>query len=453
MGNQDIYVGLDIGTTSIKVIVAEYVQGQMNIIGVGSQRSEGLSRGVIVDIDKAVGAIRQAVSQAEEKASIKIDRVIVGVPANMLQIEQVTGMIAVGDQSKEITDADVKNVAAAALVRNLPPEREILSLTPTEFIVDGFDDIKDPRGMIGVRLEMHGILFTVPKTVLHNTKKAIEKAGLTLAAAVVSPLASAQVALSDGEADFGTILIDIGGGQTTAAVVHDRKLKFTDVDQEGGEYVTKDISVVLNTGFTDAEKLKRDYGNADSLATHDDETFPVTVVGKTEPVMISEKYLSEIIEARLTQIFKRLNQALEQVNAYSLPGGIVMTGGSTALPGILELAQDIFGHPVKRYIPQEMGLRHPAFTQALGLIKYAANMTDIDLLVASVLPTPALRQPQATPVTPAPVETARPQRKRAMRTEQAKPAAAPQEQAEAQTDEDTEKKSSRFKRFFGNFFE
>ncbi|MCI1894412.1 MAG: cell division protein FtsA [Lactobacillus sp.] len=430
MENQDIYVGLDIGTTSIKVIVAELVQGQLNIIGVGSSRSQGLSRGVIVDIDKAAEAIRQAVSQAEEKASIKIQQVVVGVPANMLQIESVTGMIAVGDQSKEITDNDVRAVAAAALVRNLPPEREMLSLTPTEFIVDGFDDIKDPRGMIGVRLEMHGILFTAPKTVLHNTKKAIEKAGLTLRNVVVSPLAQAQVALSDGEADFGTILIDLGGGQSTAAVIHDHKLKFTDVDQEGGEYVTKDISVVLNTGYADAEKLKRDYGTADSLATHEDNTFPVAVVGKTEPIMVSEKYLAEIIEARLTQILTRLNEALQAVDAFALPGGIVITGGNAALPGITELAQDVFQHPVKRYIPDEMGLRHPAFTAALGLITYASQMTDIDLLVASVLPNPpaANERPAAQAPTKVPAKPAEPT-------------------------SDEPKKASALKRFFGNFFE
>ncbi|WP_390408306.1 cell division protein FtsA [Lacticaseibacillus jixiensis] len=429
MGNQDIYVGLDIGTTSIKVIVAEYIQGQMNIIGVGSQRSAGLSRGVIVDIDKAVDAIRQAVNQAEEKASIKIDNVVVGIPANLLQIEPVTGMIAVGDASKEITDQDVLSVAQAALVRSLPPERQSLQLTPTEFIVDGFDDIKDPRGMIGVRLEMHGILFTVPKTVLHNTLKALGKAGLTVRNVVVDPLASAQVALTDGEQDFGTVLIDIGGGQSTAAVIHDHKLKFTSVDQEGGEFVTKDISVVLNTGFKDAEKLKRDYGNADSLATHEDQTFPVTVVGKTEPVMISEKYLSEIIEARLGQIFKRLNGALQGANALDLPGGIVITGGTTAIPGIVDLAQDIFERPVRVFIPREMGLRHPAFTQALGLIQYAAHLTDIDLLVASVLPlgaqaAPSAPKPQAKASTPEPEPT-----------------------------EPEEKKPSALRRFFGNFFE
>ncbi|WP_125703115.1 cell division protein FtsA [Lacticaseibacillus daqingensis] len=441
MENRALYVGLDIGTTSIKVIVAESVQGQLNIIGVGSQRSSGLSRGIIVDIDKVASAIQSAVAQAEEKAAIKIASVVAGVPANMLQIESVNGMIAVGDQSKEITDADVQAVAAAALVRNLPPERATLSLVPTEFIVDGFDGIKDPRNMVGVRLEMHGILFTVPKTVLHNTKKAIEKAGLKIQCLVVDPLAAAQVALTDAEQDFGTVLIDLGGGQTTASVIHDHKLKLATVDPEGGEYVTKDISVVLNTDLKDAEKLKRDYGTADSLAAKADNSFPVTVVGKTEPALISEKYLAEIIEARLTQVFNRLKQQLDQAHALDLPGGIVITGGTTALPGTVALAEDIFSAErdqavrVKRFVPDEMGLRHPAFTQALGLITYAAQMTDIDALVASVLPTPI---DIAKPIQP---------------SKPTKVASAPQAAQPDEPDAPVDKKPGIFHRFFDNFFE
>ena len=438
MDNQGIYVGLDIGTTSIKVIVAEAVQGQMNVIGVGSQRSEGVSRGVIVDIDKAVAVIQAAVAQAEDKANIKIDRVVAGIPANML-------MIAVGEENKEISDKDVRSVAAAALVRNLPPERETLSLVPTEFIVDGFDDIKDPRGMLGVRLEMRGIMLTVPKTVIHNTKKAIEKAGLRVGGLVISPLAIGRLALTDGEQDFGTVLIDMGGGQSTAAVIHDRKLKFTSVDQEGGEYITKDISVVLNTSFTDAEKLKREYGNADSLATSEDETFPVTVVGKHDPAMISEKYLSEIIEARVAQIFKRLKKALDAVNALELPGGIVITGGTTALPGVTELAQDILERPVKRFIPEDMGLRHPSFTEGLALIKYAAEMTDIEMLVSSVLPTPFMVDGAQMPTQPARPQPETPAAPENQRSAKRKP--------DKQPEKAKSKEPSPLRRFFGNFFE
>ena len=446
MGNQGIYVGLDVGTTSIKAIAAEVSSGQMHVIGVGSQRADGLARGVIVDIDKAVASIQAALERAAKKASIQIDSVIAGVPASMLQIEKVSGLIAVGDTSREITDDDVRNVAASALTRNLPPEREILSLIPDEFIVDGFDGIKDPRGMIGVRLEMKGLLLTVPKTVLHNITRAVEKAGYSISAFIANPLALGSYILSDGEQDFGTVVIDLGGGQSTAAVIHDHKMKFTTEDLEGGDYITKDISVVLNTSVVDAERLKREYGNADSLAASEEQTFPVTVVGKSAPATISEKYLAEIIEARLTQIFGRLNETLTQVHALDLPGGIVITGGTTALPGVIELAQDIFNRQVRRFIPNEVGLRHPAFTQALALINAAANMTDVEIIAGSALRTPLQLQ---TRQTPAPASTAQDDATAA-------PQQAPAQEAEPEqdeTDEPKEKKPSIIKRFFGTFFE
>ena len=384
MENSKIYVGLDVGTTSIKVIVAESMNKQLNVIGVGSARSNGLSRGTIVDIDQAVTAIQQAVQQAEQKANIEIKRVVAGIPANLLQIEECQGMIAVADQSKEITSQDVQNVASAALVRNLPPECEILTVLPTEFTVDGFDEIKDPRGMMGVRLEMSGVLFTAPKTMIHNLKKCIEKAGLELSQLVVNPLALGKLALSDGEQDFGSIIIDLGGGQSTAAVIHDHQLKFSVIDQEGGDHITKDISVVLNTSIENAEKAKRDYGNADSLAASEEE-IPIEVVGQSVPVQVTEKKLAEIIEARLMQVFDRLKTSLDKVDAFDLPGGVIMTGGVTALPGIVDLAKEIFDCPVKLYIPDQMGLRHPSFAQGLGLINYIANLSEVDWLVQSAL--------------------------------------------------------------------
>lgn len=385
MENSKIYVGLDVGTTSIKVIVAESINKQLNVIGVGSARSNGLSRGTIVDIDQAVTAIQQAVQQAEQKANIEINRVVAGIPANQLQIEECQGMIAVSDQSKEITGQDVQDVASAALVRNLPPEREILNILPQSFTVDGFDGIKDPRGMMGVRLEMNGILFTAPKTMIHNLKKCIEKAGLTLSQLVVNPLALGKLALSDGEQDFGAIVVDLGGGQSTAAVIHDHQLKFTVIDQEGGDHMTKDISVVLNTSIENAEKAKRDYGNADSLAASEEEQIPIEVVGQALPVQVTEKKLAEIIEARTMQIFDRLKAELDKVHAFDMPGGVIMTGGVTALPGIVDLAKEIFNCPVKLYIPDQMGLRHPSFAQGLSLINYIANFSEVDWLVQGAL--------------------------------------------------------------------
>lgn len=372
-----MYVGLDIGTTSVKVVVAEYIDSQMNIIGVGNAKSEGINRGIIVDIDKTVQAIQRAVRQAEEKAGIQIRGVSVGLPANMLEVENCQGMIAVNGDSKEITDEDVRNVASAALVRSIPPERQIVSILPQDFTVDGFEGIKDPRGMIGVRLEMYGLLFTGPKTIVHNIRKCVENAGLIVNELVITSLALTETILSDGEKDFGTIVLDMGGGQTTTAVMHDKQLKFTSLDQEGGEFVTKDISIVLNTSFNNAEALKINYGDAYPERTSENEEFPVDVIGQSEPVKVDERYLSEVISARMEQIFNKAKDALDQIDALELPGGVVLTGGAASLPGVVDLAQEIFGVNVKLYVPNQMGLRNPVFTNVISIVDYSANLSEV----------------------------------------------------------------------------
>jgi cell division protein FtsA len=385
MAKTGMYVGLDIGTTSVKVVVAEYVDSQMNIIGVGNAKSEGINRGIIVDIDKTVQAIQRAVRQAEEKAGIQIRSVSVGIPANLLEVENCQGMIAVNSESKEITDEDVRNVASAALVRSTPPERQIIAILPQEFTVDGFEGIKDPRGMIGVRLEMFGVVYTGPKTILHNIRKCVEKSGLIVNELVITPLALTESILSDGEKDFGTIVIDIGGGQTTTSVMHDKQLKFTHVNQEGGEFVTKDISTVLNTSFNNAEALKINYGDAYPERTSASEEFPVDVIGKSEPVKIDERYLAEIIEARMEQIFNKSKDVLDEIDAFDLPGGIILTGGAASLPGVVDLAQEVFETNVKLYVPNHMGLRNPVFTNVISIVDYSANLSEVYQLAKSAI--------------------------------------------------------------------
>lgn len=377
MRNQEIFVSLDIGTTSIKVVVAEYINGNVNIIGVGNEKSRGLSRGVIVDIDDTVYSIQQAIAQAERKANVKINEVVVGVPSNQIMIEDCHGMIAVSSENREITSRDVDNVISAAKVRSVPPEREIISIIPEEFIVDGFNGIKDPRGMIGVRLELYARLVTGPRTIIHNIRRCVQKAGLTINELVVQPLAIASVALSQDERDFGTVVIDMGGGQTSASIIYDDQLKFSIVDQEGGDFVTKDISIILNTSLDSAERIKREYGFAIASQTTDDEYFPVETVGKKEPVRVDEHYLAEIIEARLTQIFETLYEELNRVDGLDLPGGYVLTGGAVSLPGVLDLAKRYFGGKVRLYIPEEMGMRNPIYTTSLGMIEYVANLDDV----------------------------------------------------------------------------
>lgn len=386
MAKTGMYVGLDIGTTSVKVVVAEYIEGQMNIIGVGNAKSDGLNRGIVVDIDQTVQAIQRAVRQAEEKAGIQIKSVNVGLPANLLEVESCQGMIAVSSESKEITDEDVRKVASAALVRSTPPERQIVAILPQDFTVDGFEGIKDPRGMLGVRMEMFGVVYTGPKTIIHNIRKCVEKAGLGINELVITPLALTETILTDGEKDFGTIVIDMGGGQTTTSVIHDKQLKFTHVNQEGGEFITKDISIVLNTSFNNAEALKINYGDAYPERTSANEEFPVDVIGKSEPVRVDERYLSEIIEARVEQILRKSKEVLDEIDAFELPGGVVLTGGAASMPGIVDLAQEIFEANVKLYVPNHMGLRNPVFANVISIVEYSAQLNDIYHIAKYAIP-------------------------------------------------------------------
>ena len=384
MKNQGIYVSLDIGTTSIKVVVAEYIRGQLNIIGVGNEKSQGLSRGVIVDIDETVESIKKAVKQAEQKSNIEIKDVIVGIPSNQISIEPCHGMIAVSSENREITDVDVHNVISAAKVRSVAPEREIISVIPEEFIVDGFDGIKDPRGMIGVRLELYASMITGPKTIVHNIKRCIDKAGLNIEEMVIQPLAISQVAMSAGEREFGTILIDMGGGQTTVASVKNQELQFTNIYQEGGDYVTKDISKVLKTSQKLAESLKFNYGVA-YVPFAGTESFPVEVIGEVNPVEITETYLAEIISARIKHVFEQIKQDLDRRHVLDLPGGIVIVGGGAILPGVVELAQEVFGVHAKLYVPNQIGIRNPAFAHVISLSEYAGNLTEVDRIAQAAV--------------------------------------------------------------------
>lgn len=383
MDDAQIYVGLDIGTTTIKALVCEEVKGELKVVGVGTQPTGGLSRGVIVDIEKTAKAIRAAVTQAAEKSGTQIDRVVVALPANYLQMTEVHGMITVANQGqpREIINQDVIDVARAAMTQNLPPEREVIDLVLRDFAVDDFHKIEDPRGMVAVRLELRATMYSGPKTIVHNTKKAVALAGLQIQDLVVAPIATGFELLSDGEQDFGTVMVDMGGGQTTTSIIHDHQLKFAYVDPEGGNYITHDISTVLNTSQRNAEQLKRDHGYALASMASADVQLAVDVVGKPEPVNYSEHYLAEVIEARVRQIFSRAQKKLREINAPELPGGVVLLGGVAILPGIKELAQEYFTGSVKVYIPDQMGVRHPSFALALALCQYEEGLRDVDRLL------------------------------------------------------------------------
>ena len=379
MTRDGFFTGLDIGTSSIKVLVAELRDGEVNVIGVSNAKSKGVKDGIIVDIEAAASAIKSAISQAEEKAGISIKSVNVGLPANLLQVEPTQGMIPVTSDTKEITDQDVENVVKSALTKSMTPDREVITFIPEEFIVDGFQGIRDPRGMMGVRLEMRGLLYTGPRTILHNLRKTVERSGVQVENIIISPLALVRSVLNEGEREFGATVIDMGAGQTTVATIRNQELQFTNILQEGGDYVTKDISKVLKTSQKLAEGLKLNYGEAyPSLASN--ETFQVEVIGEVEPVEVTESYLAEIISARIKHIFEQIKQELERRHLLDLPGGIVLIGGNAILPGIVELAQEVFGVGVKLYVPNQVGIRNPAFAHVISLSEFAGQLTEVHLL-------------------------------------------------------------------------
>ncbi|MGT2949953.1 cell division protein FtsA [Streptococcus cuniculi] len=385
MARNGFFTGLDIGTSSVKVLVAEYVEGEMNVIGVSNVKSSGVKDGIIVNIDVAAKAIKTAIGQAEEKAGIRIDKVNVGLPANLLQIEPTQGMIPVTTDSQEITDVDVQNVVKSALTKSMTPEREVISFIPEEFVVDGFQGIKDPRGMMGIRLEMRGMLYTGPRTILHNLRKTVERAGVQVENVVISPLSLARSVLNEGEKEFGAIVIDLGGGQTTVAVMRGQELQYTNIYQEGGDYITKDISKVLTTSQSIAENLKFNYGIAYPQEASEKEKFMVEVIGESAPVEVTERYLSEVISARLRQIFTRVKQDLERTRALDLPGGIVLVGGVAVLPGITELAQEIFGVNTKLYVPNQIGIRNPAFAHVISLVEYVGSLDEVEMIAQAAV--------------------------------------------------------------------
>ncbi|MFC3931389.1 cell division protein FtsA [Streptococcus dentapri] len=401
MARNGFFTGLDIGTSSIKVLVAEWVDGQMNVIGVSNVPSSGVKDGIIVDIEAAATSIKEAVEQAEEKAGISIDKVNVGLPANLLQIEPTQGMIPVITESKEIKDEDIERVVQSALTKSITPEREVISLVPEEFIVDGFQGIRDPRGMMGIRLEMRGLIYTGPSTILHNLRTTVERAGISVETIIITPLSLAKSVLNEGEREFGATVIDMGGGQTTVASMRAQELQYTNIYPEGGDFVTKDISKVLQTSIQTAEALKFNFGTADLTEASQTETAQVECVGSDEPVEISERYLSEIITARVRHIFDRVKQDLERGRLLDLPGGIVLVGGAAMLPGVVELAQEVFGTQVKLHIPNQVGIRNPMFANVISLVEYVGIMSEVDIIAqGAVLGEELLRRKPVVPETP-----------------------------------------------------
>ncbi|AOM83268.1 Cell division protein FtsA [Salisediminibacterium beveridgei] len=373
LANQSAYVTLDIGSSGIRVMVGEVNRDTVNMIGVGESVSKGIRKGSIVDIDETVQSIKEAVEQAERMMNSKLNRVVVGVTGNHIQMQRCHGVVAVSSEDREIGDEDVNRVIETAQVVSIPPDREIIGVTPKQFIVDSLDEINDPRGMIGVRLEMEGTLITGSKTMLHNMLRCVEKAGLEIADIVLQPLAASEVALSKDEKALGVALVDLGGGSTTVTVFDQEDLVGTRQIPVGGDHITNDISVGFKTSKEEAEVVKLNHGYAyvPTASDEEDDSFEVSKIGSKEQQLFTQWQLANIIEPRLSETFELVQKEIKRMGYDELPGGFVFIGGSARMPGVMELAEEIFQQNTRIAVPDYIGVREPAYTNGIGLMLFS----------------------------------------------------------------------------------
>ncbi|CAH0119551.1 MULTISPECIES: cell division protein FtsA [unclassified Paenibacillus] len=368
MSSNDIIVSLDIGTSKVRAIIGEMNNGTLNIIGVGSADSEGIRKGAIVDIDQTVQSIRNAVDHAERMVGIQIAEVFVGISGNHIGLQSSHGVVAVSNEDREIGDEDIERVLKAAEVVAMPPEREIIDVVAKQYVVDGLEGIQDPRGMIGVRLEVEATIITGAKTTIHNLLRCVEKAGLKVKDLVLMSLSAGQLALSKDEKTMGAVLVDIGAGATTIAVFQNGSMIATSTLPIGGEFVTNDIAYGLRTLTDQAEKVKLKFGCATMRDASEDQTFKVIRIGSNVEKEFSQADLAAIIEPRIQEIFQMVRGEAKRLGYAELPGGYVLTGGTVSMPGVLEIAQSELDATVRIAVPDYIGVRDPAFTSGVGII-------------------------------------------------------------------------------------
>ena len=373
----DIIVGLDIGTTKICAVVGEVRPEGLEIIGMGSHPSEGLRKGVVINIENTVDSIKAAIEEAETMAGCEIGSVYAGIAGGHIEGVNKPGVIAL--KEKEVTKKDIERVIETASAVAVPMDREVIHTLVQEFIVDDQDGIVDPLGMSGVRLEAKVHIVTGAVTSAQNIIKCANRAGLDVYDIVLESLASSEAVLSKEERNLGAALIDFGGGTTDLALFSKGAIKHTSVLALGGDNLTYDIAVGLRTPKLEAEKIKIKYGAALSSMIGKDETIEVPGVGGRSPRTLSRQILGEILEPRVEEIFTLIYEELVQSGYDELASsGVVVTGGSAELPGISEMAEQIFSAPARVGYPQDVDglvdlINKPMYATAVGLVLYGAK--------------------------------------------------------------------------------
>lgn len=379
MSKENIIVGLDIGSSNIYTIIAQDYPNEAvpRVIGVGAAPSAGIRKGSVVDVEEAAKSIRTSIEQSEKMAGVTVDRAVVSIGGTKIVCQNSKGVVAVGKADGEVTDDDINRSFSAAQTISVPLNREIIHISPKSFRLDDQDNIKDPLGMSGVRLEVDAMIIEGSIPDIKNLTKCAQQAGVEVEDMVLESLAAAKAILSKKQKELGVVLINLGGNVTSFVVFEEGNLVHTGVLPLGAAHVTNDIAIGLRTSVEVAERIKLTYGNALAKEVNKKEDIDLAQVDSQEEGVVSRFHVAEIIEARLEEIFILINKELKAIGrAGLLPAGAVLTGGGAKLPQIVELAKDSLGLPAQIGYPLQLGgildkVDDPSFAVAVGLILWS----------------------------------------------------------------------------------
>jgi len=370
---KDLLVGLDIGTSKVAAVVAELrPDGSYEVIGMGQSESKGLKKGVVVNIEATVQSIQKALEEAELMADCKIAEVFTGIAGSHIRSFNSSGMVAIKD--KEVTQTDVARVIETAKAVNIPTDQQILHILTQEFIIDGQEDVREPIGMSGIRLEVKVHIVTGAVSAAQNIVKCVRRCGLEVHDLILQPLASSLAVLTEDEKELGVVLVDIGGGTTDIAIFSEGAIRHTAVIPIAGDQITNDIAMALRTPTPDAEDIKIQYGIAKQAIADPEDMIEVPGVGDRGTRTLSRQALAAVIEPRIEELFSLVHQVVRE-SGYEelLSSGVVITGGTAMMPGMVELGEDIFLKPVRVGVPEYRGNLHevvksPRYSTVMGLL-------------------------------------------------------------------------------------
>jgi cell division protein FtsA len=373
--SKNLFVGLDIGTSKIVAIVGQLDGDRLDVIGLGQAESDGLKKGVVVNIDSTVASIQKALEEAELMADCKIASVWTGIAGSHIRSFNSSGMVAI--KEKEVSQADMDRVIETATAVSIPADQQVLHVLPQEFIIDGQEDVRQPLGMSGVRLEVRVHIVTGAVSAAQNIVKCIRRCGLEVQELMLQPLASSLAVLTDDERELGVALVDIGGGTTDIAIFAGGAIRHTAVIPIAGDQITNDIAMALRTPTKDAEEIKCRHGVAKQTLVDPTAGFEVPGLGDRGPRMLSQQSLAAVIEPRVEELFSLVSQVIRESGFEELlSGGVVLTGGSAQLPGMVELGEDVFLKQVRVAKPSYRGsladvVGSPRYATAMGLLEQA----------------------------------------------------------------------------------